>query len=103
MFPVPYHCQNRVGLGTPDRQHGSERGGAGIAVPSVVPPGGVVLGPGHKTNLPNQEQLSPDGQHRGTECWLHETCLVWLPGVHVTNSKMCGLEEAVIAAQQSVS
>ncbi|XP_071519836.1 uncharacterized protein [Panulirus ornatus] len=38
----------------------------------------------------------------GTECWVHEICLLWAPGVHVSNSRLCGLEEAVILAQDSV-
>ncbi|XP_042242735.1 uncharacterized protein CG5098-like isoform X2 [Homarus americanus] len=38
----------------------------------------------------------------GTECWVHEACLLWAPGVHVSNSKLCGLEEAVIHAQDSI-
>ncbi|CAL4079214.1 unnamed protein product [Meganyctiphanes norvegica] len=38
----------------------------------------------------------------GTECWLHEECLLWTPGVHVANSQLSGLEEAVIAAQDSI-
>ncbi|XP_066944637.1 serine-rich adhesin for platelets-like isoform X1 [Macrobrachium rosenbergii] len=38
----------------------------------------------------------------GTECWVHESCLLWSPGVHIINSKLCGLEEAVIHAQDSV-
>lgn len=39
----------------------------------------------------------------GTECWVHEACLLWAPGIYVSNSKLCGLEETVILAQDSVS
>ncbi|KAK8722039.1 hypothetical protein OTU49_012445, partial [Cherax quadricarinatus] len=38
----------------------------------------------------------------GTECWVHEACLLWAPGVHINNSKLCGLEESVIHAQDSI-
>ncbi|KAB7497007.1 Transcription factor 20 [Armadillidium nasatum] len=37
----------------------------------------------------------------GTECWVHDACALWASGITVVNSKLCGLEEAVIAAQES--
>lgn len=50
-----------------------------------------------------QTSTPPEARPPGTECWVHESCLLWAPGVHVSNSKLCGLEEAVIHAQDSVS
>ncbi|ROT67439.1 hypothetical protein C7M84_014483, partial [Penaeus vannamei] len=49
-----------------------------------------------------QTSTPPEARPPGTECWVHESCLLWAPGVHVSNSKLCGLEEAVIHAQDSI-
>lgn len=92
-----------MNLGTPDRSSDSH-------VSPVIPPEGVVVGPGARTNMPSSNSGSstngsaapaPEGQ-QGTECWIHEACLVWLPGVHIVNSRLCGVNDAVIHAQDWV-
>ena len=72
-----------------------------------LPVEGIVIGPGAKTNWPPKAEGAAPVEAPstpGTETWIHEACLVWLPNVCLFNSsRLEGMEEGVRECQAHVS
>ncbi|KAK8379764.1 hypothetical protein O3P69_019641 [Scylla paramamosain] len=114
---TPLQSLRFVPAATPARMLGRTSSHPGLASPTSTTPPTTTTGTTTTTTTTPVLEVKPEpsiptsgASHHpgvlehpsGTECWVHEACLVWAPGVHVSNSKLCGLEEAVTVAQDSV-
>ena len=69
---------------------------------SMTSPTPCSSGSSSATNKNGNGSCLMENHSAGTECWLHEDCILWAPGVKTVNSQLQGLDEAVAAAQESV-